>query len=104
MEIVSKWNNRYETKRVQPTSFVKHAANDDASFEERQQTAVPHKSPKRFTGQSALVAQIIVSREDENTDIDVSTAQTLAANAGYGAALERKQVRMETGSFLKDAA
>lgn len=110
MEIVSKWHSRYETKRVQPVPFIKRAANDDGSFEERQQRAAPHKpanhfaGPHPFAGQSAIVAQIIVSREDEAGINSFNSAQTLAANAGYGEALDRKQVRMETGSFLADAA
>ena len=104
MEIVSKRHNQYETKRVQPVEFTKKAANDERSFEERTQPKTPHKPTNHFAGQSALVAQIIVSREDETVINGFIAAQTLAANAGYGEALDRKQVRMQTGSFLADAA
>ena len=108
MEIVSKRHNQYETKRVQPVEFTKKAANDERSFEEQPNT--PHKpanhfsATNHFAGQSALVAQIIVSREDETVINGFNAAQTLAANSGYGDALDRKQVRMQTGSFLADAA
>lgn len=104
MKIVSKWHNQYETKRVQPASFIKNAANDDAAFEERKQRAAPQKPAIRFAGHSAIVAQIIVSREDDTVINGFNAAQTLAANSGYGEALDRKQVRMKTGSFLADAA
>lgn len=108
MEIVSKRHNRYETKRVQPVEFTKKAANDERSFEEQSNTprkpANHFSAANSFAGQSAIVAQIIVSREDETAINGFAAAQTLAANAGYGEALDRKQVRMETGSFLADAA
>ncbi|MEP3232555.1 MAG: hypothetical protein ABJN04_07645 [Hyphomicrobiales bacterium] len=110
MRIVSKRHNHYETKQVQSVEFIKNAANDDGSFEERQQRATSHKpanyfaGTNNFAGQSAILAQIIVSREDDNVINGLNAAQTLAANAGYGEALDRKQVRMETGSFLADAA
>ena len=110
MKIVSKRHNHYETKRVQSVPFIKNAANDDGSFEGRQQRATPHKpdnhfaGPNNFAGRSAIVAQIIVSREDESVINGFNAAKTLAANAGYGEALDRKQVRMKSGSFLADAA
>ena len=104
MKIVSKRHNHYETKQVQSVEFIKNAANDDGSFEERQKRATPHKPTNHFIGQSAIVAQIIVSREDDSVINSFRATQTLAANAGYGEALERKQVRMQTGSFLTDAA
>ena len=104
MEIVSKRHNRYETKQVQPVTFVKNAANDERAFEERPQPNTTHKPTNHFAGQSAIVAQIIVSREDETVINGFNAAQRLAANSGYGEALDRKQVRMKTGSFLADAA
>ncbi|MEP1441415.1 MAG: hypothetical protein ABJK39_00230 [Hyphomicrobiales bacterium] len=104
MEIVSKRHNRYETKRIQPVAFVKDAANDERAFEERALPNTPRKPSNHFAGHSAIVAQIIVSREDETVINGFNAAQTLAGNAGYGEALDRKQVRMETGSFLADAA
>ena len=104
MEIVSKRHNRYETKRVQPVTFIKNATNDEQGFEERSQPNTPYKPTHHFAGQSAIVAQIIASREDEHVINNFSSAQTLAANTEYNEALDRKQVRMETGSFLADAA
>ena len=104
MEIVSKRHNQYETKLVQPVEFTKKAANDERAFEERPQSNIPNKPINSFAGHSAIVAQIIVSREEETVINGFNAAQTLAANSGYGDALDRKQVRMKTGSFLADAA
>ena len=108
MEVVSKRHNQYETKRVQPVTSVKNAANNNGSFEEQANTsrkpANHFSAANHFAGQSAIVAQVIVSREDETVINGLNFAQTLAANNGYGEALDRKQVRMQTGSFLADAA
>ena len=103
-KIVSKRHNHYETKQVQSVEFIKNAANDDGSFEERQQRATSHKPANNFAGQSAIIAQIIVSREDENV-INVSNfTRSLVAKISYDDALKRKNVRMPVGSFLRDIA
>ena len=110
MKIVSKRHNHYETKRVQSVPFIKNAANDDGSFEGRQQRATPHKpdnhfaDPNNFAGRSAIVAQIIVSREDESVINVPNFTQALVAKIGYDEALNRKNVRMPVGSFLRDIA
>ena len=104
MKIVSKRHNQYETKRVLPVEFTKKAANDERSFEKPPQSTRLHKPINHFAGQSAILAQIIVSREDETVINGFNAAQTLAANSGYGEALDRKQVRMQTGSYLADVA